>query len=320
LTTAEVMDPEWIGLQGWANDPNWVLNPHQDYPRLGWEGTPGQAIPEPNIDWMAGQGTSEMPYEIDDPNQLLILSKASLFWQKDLVLTRDVDIGQILWYRALFPHFSGTFDGNGYAIRHLRISGESHLGFFGRLEEGGKILNLKLVDVTIAGRGDRIGALAGESDGSVANCHSTGEVNGAGNIIGGLVGFYHGGSISNCYSNGAVTGNSGIGGLVGYNWIARVSNCYSIGAVVGNDHAGGLIGWSYYAGAPRSFWDVETSGQTASDRGTGLTTAEMMTAAAFLEAGWDFVGEVENGVEDVWWIDEGVDYPRLWWERADAEF
>jgi hypothetical protein len=26
------------------------------------------------------------------------------------------------------------------------------------------------------------------------------------------------------------------------------------------------------------------------------------------------VGETANGTEDIWWIDEGQDYPRLWWE------
>jgi len=26
------------------------------------------------------------------------------------------------------------------------------------------------------------------------------------------------------------------------------------------------------------------------------------------------VGETTNGTEDIWWIDEGKDYPRLWWE------
>ncbi len=35
---------------------------------------------------------------------------------------------------------------------------------------------------------------------------------------------------------------------------------------------------------------------------------------AYLQAGWDFVDETENGTEDIWWIDEGRDYPRLWWE------
>ena len=32
---------------------------------------------------------------------------------------------------------------------------------------------------------------------------------------------------------------------------------------------------------------------------------------------WDFVGETENGTDDIWWIDEGQDYPRLWWERGE---
>ncbi len=50
------------------------------------------------------------------------------------------------------------------------------------------------------------------------------------------------------------------------------------------------------------------------DDSFGVTTVQMQTANTFLEAGWDFVDEIENGVEDIWWIDEGLDYPRLWWE------
>jgi len=64
----------------------------------------------------------------------------------------------------------------------------------------------------------------------------------------------------------------------------------------------------------QSLWDTKTSGQTTSAGGTGKTTAEMQTAKTFLEAGRDFVGETENGTEDMWWILEGKDYPRLWWE------
>ena len=41
-------------------------------------------------------------------------------------------------------------------------------------------------------------------------------------------------------------------------------------------------------------------------------------ASTFLEAGWDFVGETENGTEDVWWILEGQDYPRLIWELPEG--
>jgi hypothetical protein len=29
------------------------------------------------------------------------------------------------------------------------------------------------------------------------------------------------------------------------------------------------------------------------------------------------VGETANGTEDIWWIDEGKDYPHLSWEVAE---
>ena len=38
------------------------------------------------------------------------------------------------------------------------------------------------------------------------------------------------------------------------------------------------------------------------------------TAATFLDTGWDFLNETANGTDDIWWILEGQDYPRLWWE------
>ena len=39
----------------------------------------------------------------------------------------------------------------------------------------------------------------------------------------------------------------------------------------------------------------------------GLPTTLMQTKSTFTEAGWDFN-------TPIWTIDEGVDYPRLWWE------
>ena len=43
----------------------------------------------------------------------------------------------------------------------------------------------------------------------------------------------------------------------------------------------------------------------------------MQAASTFLEAGWDFVGETENGTEDIWWILEGQDYPKMWWQLGE---
>ena len=62
------------------------------------------------------------------------------------------------------------------------------------------------------------------------------------------------------------------------------------------------------------FWDTQTSDQTTSAGGEGKTTGQMQTTSTFLDAGWDFVDESENGAEDIWWILEGQGYPRLWWE------
>ena len=64
-----------------------------------------------------------------------------------------------------------------------------------------------------------------------------------------------------------------------------------------------------------SFWDTQTSGKITSSGGTGLTTEEMQTASTFLDAGWDFMGETDNGTEDIRGIVEGRDYLRLMWEH-----
>ena len=116
-----------------------------------------------------------------------------------------------------------------------------------------------------------------------------------------------------------ISGTDRVGGLVGCNsYPASVTNCYSAGAVVGTGpDIGGLVGSSWGGKIRSSFWDTETSGQTWSDGGTGKTTAGMQMATTFLQASWDFVDETANGTEDIWWILEGKDYPRLWWELGE---
>ncbi|MBN2588388.1 MAG: hypothetical protein JXA96_00880, partial [Sedimentisphaerales bacterium] len=64
LTTDQMMDPNILGLFGFTNNPNWVLDAGNDYMRLAWEDTPGQIIGEPVIDWMEGSGIEENPYKI----------------------------------------------------------------------------------------------------------------------------------------------------------------------------------------------------------------------------------------------------------------
>jgi hypothetical protein len=357
-----MMDPEMLSLNGFATDPNWVVDAHQDYPRLAWEGTPGQPVPEPVIDWLGGNGTRKSPYELSSVDQLMRFSKAGVLADKHFRLINDLDLSGQTWPQVVIGYFNGTFDGNGYRIHHLHIQGADHLGLFGHTGEDAVITNLGLEAVDVNGTGERVGGLVGTNygsitqsystgivtgrsrvgglvgtnEGDVTDCYSTGTVSGTGWSVGGLVGRSNG-SISTSYSAGWVWGsNWGTGGLVGRNE-GDVTDCHSTGTVSGDRYVGGLVGrgtgsitTSYSTGTvsgdsyvgglvgsagniAASFWDIETSGLLGSAGGVGLTTAEMQTASTFLEAGWDFVGETTNGTEDIWWILEGQDYPRLIW-------
>jgi hypothetical protein len=156
---------------------------------------------------------------------------------------------------------------------------------------------------------------------TISNCSSTSSVRGT-KSVGGLVGANYQGFVTNCYAMGTVSGKEIVGGLVGQSgdwgidpgWGSKVLNCFSTGLVSGEYNIGGLVGDNLKGEITNSFWDIETSGQSTSDGGTGKTTTEMQTAGTFLDAGWDFVDETANGTDDIWWILEGQDYPRLWWE------
>ncbi len=234
--------------------------------------------------------------------------------------------------------FGGRFYGQRHVITGLYINrqGEGAVGLFCALGLNGKIVDLALEDVSVSG-GRYTGGLIGyKRGGSLENCHSAGEVSGY-DYVGGLVGYHFessGGlsdSIYRCSSDTFVSGGSYVGGLVGLNE-GVVSNCYSTGTVEGCTWVGGFVGCQIYYGkisqsysanvvrgwgrpigyesfystgwVENCFWDAEIIGQEESfEIGTELTTSEMMQAATFMDAGWDF--------EAIWGIDEGQSYPFL---------
>jgi hypothetical protein len=340
LTTAEMRDAYMLGLNGFGGRSDWILDAGQDYPTLAWQGKPGTAIPEPNVDWMNGRGTPEEPYRIDTTEQLIFLGRAGALCDRHFVLTADLDLdpratsGRV-FPQALIPALTGSFDGNGHSISNLTISGGGCLGLFGQLGPGGELSNIRVLDVNIRGLGDSIGGLLGLNlNGTVSNSCVTGSVTGDKNEIGGLVGS-NSGTIANCSSKGSVSGqytvgglagsndtdaavsnsysrtsvggNTFVGGLVGAN-LGAISNSYSAGPVSGSTFVGGLVGLDWSATASRCFWDTQTSTQTQSAGGTGKTTDLMKTGSTFVKAGWDFT--------NLWDICEGVNYPRLRWQAS----
>jgi hypothetical protein len=165
---------------------------------------------------------------------------------------------------------------------------------------------------------EHVGGLVGINYGTVSNSHSSGSVTGY-EVIGGLVGGNLYGTVSNSSSSGRVTGTGWVGGLVGINGgTATVDSSYSTGSVNGDEHVGGLVGNNEgEATVSNSFWDIETSGQAASDGGTGRTTAEMKSIATFSGAGWNIIAvgvPGERNLSYIWNIVDDETYPFLSWQ------
>jgi hypothetical protein len=180
-----------------------------------------------------------------------------------------------------------------------RVEGDESVG--GLVGECGRVSN-SYSTATVLGN-IRVGGLVGLNYQEVASSYSVGDVSGN-DTVGGLVGY--GSNILNSYSESSVVGDSNVGGLAGRGY--TIVNSYSTGSVSGTTHVGGMVGRS--SGTIIScFWDVNTSGQTSSAGGTGLTTAQMQDPNSYKY--W--------GCGHVWTIEAGVDYPHLAWENQPGE-
>ncbi len=194
------------------------------------------------------------------------------------------------------------------------VTGNSNLGGLVGLNSGTISACQATSDVD---GGIALGGLVGINGGDIIACQSTGGRVSGWAHLGGLIGASEGG-IADCYTTNDVLGVASVGGLVG-DAGGTIRNCYAAGVVSGGEEVGGLVGRRYRGQVVASFWDTETTGQTESAAGLGRTTLLMQTVTSYLEAGWDFAGEVENGVDDIWWMPEEPGYPRLWWERSADE-
>ena len=185
---------------------------------------------------------------------------------------------------------------------------------------GGSIRNSSATGSVYAGR--NAGGLVGVNTNLIDQSYATSPVYSAAtsvgvnsfNAAGGLVGWNYSGRIQNAYATGSVGIGSGdsayVGGLVGINHsgfgeLATVQKCYSKGFVSGGagSSQGGLIGHNTDAADAimLSYWDRITSGQIASDGGTGKTSTQMKQQATYVD--WDFAF--------IWSIEEGLNYPQL---------
>ncbi|MBP7052919.1 MAG: hypothetical protein KBE65_18090 [Phycisphaerae bacterium] len=328
LTTTELEDPNILIAAGWdfvgqADGPHDIWAEPLDgrrYPVLHWQLPAGFGLPQ----FSGGTGEPNDPYLISSPEDWNCIGHNPRLMGAHFRLTNDIDLAKAESFaiaNEYYP-FTGVFEGGGHTVANFTYGPARHncVGLFEYVcGPNARVEMLGAIDPNIQmDHGYGVGSLAGNlGEGVIRACFARGgSIAGGGIHVGGLVGSSYG-VISDCYTDGiSVTGRGYVAGLVGLtDSPAMVVNCYSSSAVFGDSFLGGFV-----ARGPRKcvrfcFWDMLTSGQTTSPGGgTGRKPAEMQTAKTFLDTGWDFVGETVNGTGDVWWIEEGNDYPRLWWE------
>ena len=172
---------------------------------------------------------------------------------KTYLLANDIDlsgypnwtpIGRFAPPDDMLP-FSGVFDGQGYSITGLKISGnEEARGLFG-YAYCSAIRNVVIRNPEIQG-GDKVGALVGHqaySSEGIENCAVIGGKIQGSNRAGGLVGNMEESPIKNCYTTCEVIATDyHAGGIVGAHKVGSgLENCYATGNVSG-PNSGGIAG------------------------------------------------------------------------------
>lgn len=203
--------------------------------------------------------TAEDPYLIRNVNDLKLLAEkvnsgeayANTYFKQ----TADIDlnnepnwtpIGTVIVInngKDARP-FKGTFDGDGYKITNLKVTGNSNnAGLFGYTQDA----TIKNCNVTgeVSGSSD-VGGIVGNADGKtqILSCSFRGDVTGEDSYIGGIAGSARG-TIKNCYALADVTASFvDAGGIAGYAYHVTIENCYYSGNVSAGNDAGGIAGFA----------------------------------------------------------------------------
>ena len=233
------------------------------------------------------------PVEIFTPEDLVAIGEDPA---GSYILMNDLDMAGVAW-KSL--DFTGTFDGNGYAILNLELSqpGEerpysydgnkkkyetSYVGLFGTLRDA-EVKNLKLLGVHGLVQSDEpcyLGGIAGYMEKSViSGCTVSGSLELRAHDrmfgVGGLVG-YGAGQIRNCDvdvtlicvdTDETTRDEQFLGGILA-NGFADIENCrVQIAGFVsefGYCHNGGLVGMLYHY--PLGDWTCSVTGNRVSGK------------------------------------------------------
>lgn len=219
-----------------------------------------------------GTGTTADPYQV---GTRLDLEEVAFCLDKSFIQTANIDLLSAAWtpLGTTATKFTGTYNGGGFSIAHLSVSGTGiAVGLFGEIN-GATLTRIRIISGTATG-GTYVGGLAGNAfNVDISECTSAVNVTGT-NYVGGLVGSLESTSgtrsLTISSASGSVTGNGGasstyFGGLVGNARNIITSKSYATGAVSSDgNYVAGLIGAtiqgsisnSYATGAVSGAWQV----------------------------------------------------------------
>ncbi|APM41410.1 GLUG motif-containing protein [Clostridium kluyveri] len=286
-----------------------------------------------NGSFAGGDGTTSNPYLIEDALDLNAIRNGL---GKSYKLIKDIDLNISPYNNgegwtpigSANPSFTGVFDGNGHIISNLFINKPTIeiVGLFGYVRPPAIIKNVGIVNINVTGSRYVGGIVGYNTGGTIANCHSNGNISATSYNVGGIIGYNTASAnsiISNCYSTCNVASvGSYAGGIAANNdYRAIIRNCYFAGTITfeQNMYIGGIAGRNTDTDGSivsNSYWDKEASGISTSAGGTGLTTVQMKTPSSFVD--WD-TQVLDNGVTKVWKLKEG-EYPKLWFEKPPNKY
>ena len=215
---------------------------------------------------LPGSGTASAPYQITTKKQLKAIALYPDKYFKllnNITFTEsDFSFGGVMaggWVPV--EEFSGTLDGNEYAISGLQ---GKNGGLF--LTNNGTVTSLRLLDHKLYRYGD-YGAIAEDNRGTITRCYVRSaftvdslppSATSAAEQVGGIAA-YNSGTISYCRNDGVTVFTGGrrycimnyVGGICGYN-SGTLTNCVNTGVVVlqtyqhtDNGFVGGIVGRGY---------------------------------------------------------------------------
>ena len=257
---------------------------------------------------LAGGGVPGNPYEISNADQLQCLSQfQSGYLSGHFKLTSNIIMTGRTWNPIgdYANPFAGVFDGNGFRIVGLTVSGGANTGMFGFIN-GGTIKNLGLEDVQVSSNGNGVGGLAGSiTNGRIESSYVTGSVSGV-DYVGGLAGLLDQSIVEDSYAMVNVSSTFEAGGLVAYiTGNSTISDSYVIGTLLANHRSGGIAAQiSSSVVVTKTYTVVNILGNpgiygmlVASNQGGDVSDSYWSGAG-------DAVGDNKGRVENVWELSE----------------